>query len=137
VGKIDATTPVASIRTVESYLNDGQVKLLKFAAVLFGVFALVGVVIGAAGLSAYASSGVSERRSRPMLVLGAVAAVAVGIAAGLVVWRRLASVIADFLTNLTVTPSDPVPLVVTAGVLLVMALGIIMLVSSVKLRERS
>jgi predicted permease len=137
VGKIDATTPVASIRTVESYLNDGQVKLLKFAAVLFGVFALVGVVIGAAGMSAYASAGVSERRSRPMLVLGAVGAVAVGIAAGLEVWRRLGSVIDPFLTNLRVTPSDPGPLVVTGGVLLVMALGIIMLASFVKVRERS
>jgi hypothetical protein len=37
---------------------------------------------------------------------------------------RLASVIASFLTNLTVTPSDLMPLVVTGGIILVTALGI-------------
>ena len=50
VGKVDVTTPVTSIRTVESYLNDGQVKLLQFAATLLGIFALVALVTGAAGI---------------------------------------------------------------------------------------
>jgi hypothetical protein len=35
---------------------------------------------------------------------------------------RLASVIESFLTNLTVTPSDSMPLVVTGGIILLTAL---------------
>ena len=34
VGKVDATTPVASIRTVESYLNAGQTALLQYGETL-------------------------------------------------------------------------------------------------------
>jgi hypothetical protein len=61
-----------------------------------------------------------------MLALGlfVLAAVAIGAAAGWIGWMRLASVIASFLTNLTVTPSDTGPLVVTGVVLVVTALGI-------------
>jgi hypothetical protein len=40
------------------------------------------------------------------------------MAMGFGAWRRLGSVIEPFLTNLTVTPSDPLLLVVTGGVLL-------------------
>ena len=122
VGKVDVTTPVTSIRTVESYLNDGQVKLLQFAATLLGIFALVALVTSAAGIYGFTSYGVTQRRKVLTLVLCAVAAVVIGAAVGLSVWRRLGSVIAPFLTNLTVTPSDPVPLVVTGGVLLATAL---------------
>lgn len=109
VGTVDATTPVASIRTVESYLDAGQVMLLQFAATLLGVFALVALVtcaVGMFGLRSY----------------GAVAAVVIGGVVGLSAWRRLGSVIEPFLTNLTVTPSDPLPLVATAAVLLATAL---------------
>ena len=116
------TTPVTSIRTVESYLNDGQVKLLQFAATLLGIFALVALVTGAAGTYGFTSYGVTQRRTVLTLVLRAVAAVVIGAAVGLGAWLRLGSVIASFLTNLTVTPSDPVPLVVTGGVLLATAL---------------
>ena len=116
------TTPVTSIRTVESYLNDGQVKLLQFAATLLGIFALVALVTSTVGVYAFTSHGVTQRRKVLTLALCAVAAVVIGAALGLGVWRRLGSVIAPFLTNLTVTPSDPVPLVVTGGVLLATAL---------------
>ena len=50
------------------------------------------------------------------------AAVAIGAVAGWAGWARLAGVIASFLTNLRVTPSDPMPLVVTSGVILMTAL---------------
>ena len=50
------------------------------------------------------------------------AAVVIGAAVGRVGWLRLGSVIASFLTNLTVTPSDPLPLVVTGGVIVATAL---------------
>ena len=122
VGKVDVTTPVTSIRTVESYLNAGQITLLQFAATLLGIFALVALVTGAAGVYALTSYGVTHRQSVLTLGLLVVAAVVIGAALGLVVWLRLGSVIAPFLTNLTVTPSDPVPLVVTGGVLLATAL---------------
>jgi hypothetical protein len=56
------------------------------------------------------------------LVLRAVAAVVIGAVVGLGARLRLGSVIASFLTNLKVTPSDPLPLVVTGGVLLATAL---------------
>jgi putative ABC transport system permease protein len=122
VGKVDVTTPVTAIRTVESYLNDGQVRLLQFAATLLGIFALVALVTGVAGIYGLTSYGVTERRKVLTLALRAVAAVVIGAALGLSVWWRLGTVIAPFLTNVTVTPSDPVPLVVTAGVLLATAL---------------
>ena len=44
VGKVDATTPVASIRTVESYLNAGQTALLQYGETLLGIFALVATI---------------------------------------------------------------------------------------------
>jgi putative ABC transport system permease protein len=122
VGKVDVSTPVTAIRTVESYLNDGQVKLLQFAATLLAVFALVALVTGAAGMYGFTTYGVTQRRTVLTLALSAVAAVVIGAVVGLIVWRRLGTVIAPFLTNLTVTPSDPVPLVVTGGVLLATAL---------------
>jgi membrane associated rhomboid family serine protease len=73
-------------------------------------------------LTAY---GVAHRQSMLALGLFVVAAVVIGAAAGWTGWMRLASVIAPFLTNLRVTPSDPRPLVVTGGVLLLTALGIV------------
>ncbi len=57
-----------------------------------------------------------------MLVLRSVAAVGIGAAVGFVVWRRLGGLIEPFLTNLTVTPSDPVTLAVAGGVLVATAL---------------
>ncbi len=116
------TTPVTSIRTVESYLNAGQVMLLQFAATLLGIFALVALVTVAAGMYGLTSYGVTERRTVLTLVLRVVAAVVIGAVLGLGAWRRLGSVIEPFLTNLTVTPSDPVLLVVTGGVLVATAL---------------
>ena len=134
VGKIDVTTPVTSIRTVESYLNDGQVKLLQFAATLLGIFALVALITAAVGTYGLASYGVAQRRKVLTLALLTVAAVVIGTGLGIIVWRRAGSVIAPFLTNLTVTPSDPLPLVVTGGVLLATAL-VACLVPALRMRS--
>ncbi len=122
VGKVDATTPVASIRTVESYLNAGQTALLQYGETLLGIFALVALVASAVGVYALTAYGVAHRQSVLALGLFVVAAVVIGAAAGWAGWMRLADVIASFLTNLTVTPSDPMPLVVTGGIILVTAL---------------
>ncbi len=122
VGKVDATTPVASIRTVESYLNAGQTALLQYGETLLGIFALVALVAGAVGVYALTAYGVAHRQSVLAVGLFVAAAVVIGAAAGWAGWMRLASVIASFLTNLTVTPSDPMPLVVTGGIVLVTAL---------------
>jgi putative ABC transport system permease protein len=122
VGKVDATTPVSSIRTVESYLNAGQTALLQYGETLLGIFALVALVASAVGVYALTAYGVAHRQSVLALGLFVVAAVAIGTAAGWAGWARLAGVIASFLTNLTVTPSDPMPLVVTGGVILMTAL---------------
>ena len=118
VGKVDVTTPVTSIRTVGSYLNAGQVMLLQFAATILGIFALVALVTCAVGIYGLTSYGVTERRTVITLLLRVVAAVVIGAAVGLGGWRRLGSVIEPFLTNLTVTPTDPLPLVVVGGILL-------------------
>jgi hypothetical protein len=77
--------------------------------------------VGVYALTAY---GVAHRLSMLALGLFVAAAVVSGAAAGWIGWMRLGSVIASFLTNLEVTPSDPGPLVVTVGVLLVTALVI-------------
>jgi putative ABC transport system permease protein len=122
VGKVDATTPVASIRTVESYLNAGQTALLQYGETLLGIFALVALVAGSVSVYALTAYGVAHRQSALTLGLFVVAAVVIGAAAGWAGWMRLADVIASFLTNLTVTPSDPMPLAVTGGIILVTAL---------------
>jgi hypothetical protein len=122
VGKVDVTTPVTSIHTVGSYLNAGQVMLLQFAATLLGIFALAALVTAAAGMYGLTSYGLTERRTVLTLVVRVVAAVVIGTVLGFSAWRRLGSVIEPFLTNLTVTPSDPLLLVVTGGVLVVTAL---------------
>jgi predicted permease len=122
VGKVDATTPVASIRTVESYLNAGQTALLHYGETLLGIVALVALVAGAVGVYALTAYGVAHRQSVLALGLFVVAAVVIGAAAGWAGWMRLASVIESFLTNLTVTPADPMPLVVTGGIILGTAL---------------
>jgi putative ABC transport system permease protein len=124
VGKVDATIPVASIRTVESYLNAGQTALLQYGETLLGIFAVVALIASAVGVYALTAYGVAHRQSMLALGLFVLAAVAIGAAAGWIGWMRLASVIASFLTNLTVTPSDTGPLVVTGVVLVVTALGI-------------
>jgi putative ABC transport system permease protein len=122
VGKVDATTPVASIRTVESYLNAGQTALLQYGETLIGIFAIVVLVAGLLSVYALTAYGVAHRQS--VLTVGAfvLAAVAIGAAAGRAGWMRIADVIASFLTNLAVAPSDPMPLIVTGGILLVSAL---------------
>jgi putative ABC transport system permease protein len=117
VGKVDATTPVTSIRTVRSYLNAGQVMLLQFAATLLGIFALAALVSAAAGIYSLTSYGLTEHGTMLVPVLLDVVAVFAGAALGLVAWRRLGGVIEPFLTNLTVTPSDPFVLVAIGGVL--------------------
>lgn len=122
VGTVDATAPVASIRTVESYLDAGQTALLQYGKTLLGIFALVALVAGAVGVYALTAYGVAHRQARLALGLGVVTAVVIGAAAGWAGWMRIADVIASFLTNLTVTPSDPMPLVVTGGVILATAL---------------
>ena len=122
VSKVDATTPVASIRTVESYLNAGQTALLQYGETLLGIFALVALIASAMCVYALTAYGVAHRQSVLTIGLFVVAAVVMGAAAGWAGWMRLASVIESFLTNLTVTPSDPMPLAVTGGIILMTAL---------------
>ncbi len=122
VGKVDATTPVASIRTVESYLNAGQTALLQYAETLLGIVAVVALIAAAIGVYALTAYGVAHRQSGRALGVFVVAAVVVGAAAGWAAWMVIASVIESFLTNLTVAPADLTPLVVTAGIILVTAL---------------
>jgi hypothetical protein len=127
VGKVDATTPVTSIRTVESYLNAGQTALLQYGEALLGIFALVALVAGALAVYALTAYGVAHRQSVLALGLFVAAAVAIGVAAGWAGWMRLAGVIAPFLTNLTVAPADPTPLVVISGIILGVALVVFLL----------
>lgn len=125
VGKVDATTPVASIRTVESYLDAGQTALLQYGETLGGIFALVALVAAAVGAYAVTAYGVAHRQSMVVVGLFVVVAAVVGAAAGWTGWMRLAGVIASFLTNLNVQPSDRGPLVATCGVLLLTALVVV------------
>ena len=125
VGKVDAATPVASIRTVESYLNAGQTALLQYGETLLAIFALVALVAGALGVYALTAYGVAHRQSKLAVGLFIVAAVVSGTAAGWFGWMRLANVIASFLTNLNVAPTDPGPLVVTIAVIVVISLIIL------------
>jgi putative ABC transport system permease protein len=127
VGKVDATTPVTAIRSVESYLNAGQTALLQYGETLLGVFAIVALVASAVAVYALSAYGVAHRQAVPTLGLLVVSAVAIGVAAGWAGWARLASVIASFLTNLRVTPSDPMPLVITGGIILLTALVVFLL----------
>ena len=122
VGQVDATTPVASIRTVESYLNAGQTALLQYGETLLGIIAFVALVASAVGVYALTAYGVAHRESVLALGLFVVAAVAIGAAAGWIGWMRIARVIESFLTNLRVVPADSMPLVVTSGIILVTAL---------------
>jgi hypothetical protein len=80
--------------------------------------------VGVYALTAY---GIAHRQSLLAIGLFVVAAVVSGAAAGWIAWMRLASDIASFLTNLQVAPSDPGPLAVTVGVLLVTSLVILAL----------
>jgi hypothetical protein len=127
VGKVDPTTPVGAIRTVESYLNAGQTALFHYAETLLGIFALVSVVAAIVCVHALTAYGVAHRQ--PVIALGSLVAMAVlvGTAAGWAGWMRLAGVIVPFLTNLSVVPSDPLPLVVTGCVILLTALGVLLL----------
>ena len=117
VGQVDGDAPVASIRSVESYLNAGQTALLQYGETLLGIVAFVALVAGAVGVYALTAYGVAHRQSLLALGLVVVAAVVIGAAAGWIGWMRIASVIESFLTNLKVAPADPMPLVVTAGIL--------------------
>jgi len=122
VSQVDATTPVASIRTVESYLNAGQTALLQYGETLLGIVALVAVIAGAVGVYALTAYGVAHRQSLLPLGLFVAAAVVIGAAAGWIGWMRIAGVIESFVTNLKVAPADPGPLVVTGGILVATAL---------------
>jgi predicted permease len=122
IGKVDATTPVASIKTVESYLNAGQTALLQYGQSLLGIFAIVALIAATVAVYALTAYGVAHRQSMLALWLFVVAAVGAGAAAGWGGWMRLASVIESFLTNLTVAPADVGPLAITAGILVVTAL---------------
>lgn len=122
VGQVDATTPVTSIRTVESYLNAGQTALLQYAETLLGIVALVALVAGAVGVYALTAYGVAHRQSLLPIGLFITAAIVIGAAAGWIGWMRIAGVIESFLTNLRVAPADPMPLIVTGGILVATAL---------------
>ena len=122
VGKVDVTTPVAAIRTVESYLNAGQTALLQYGETLIGIFAAVVLVAGAIAAYALTTYGVAHRQSVAAIGVFVVAAAAIGAAAGWVGWMRLAGVIGPFLTNLTIAPADTKPLVVTGAIVLGTAL---------------
>jgi len=127
IGKVDVTTPVASIRTVESYLNAGQTALLQYGEMLLGIFALVGLIASAIAVYALTAYGVAHGQSVLAIGVFVVAAVAIGAAAGWAGWMRIASVIESFLTNLTVAPADPKPLAITGGIILGMALVVFLL----------
>jgi predicted permease len=126
VAKVDGTTPVASIRTVESYLNAGQTALLQYGETLLGIFALVALVAAAVGVYALTVYGVAHRQSVLALGLFVVPAVVIGAAAGWIGWMGIARVIESFLTNLKVAPADPMPLVVTGGIFVATALIIVL-----------
>jgi putative ABC transport system permease protein len=130
VGQVDATTPVASIRTVESYLNAGQTALLQYGKALIGIVALVALVAGAVGVYALTGYGVAHRQSVVAIGLFVLSAVVIGAAAGWIGWMRIAAVIESFLTNLRVAPADPMPLVVTGGIL--MATGLIVFLAGTR-----
>ncbi|ODS58114.1 MAG: hypothetical protein ABS36_04305 [Acidobacteria bacterium SCN 69-37] len=121
VRSVDPAVPVTAIRTVESYLDAGQTALLQYAETLLGILALVVLVAGGLGVYALAAYGAAHRQSLMAIGLLVLAAVVVGVAAGWAGWMRLAGVIESFLTNLAITPSDLMPLVVTGGVILVTA----------------
>jgi putative ABC transport system permease protein len=122
VANVDATTPVTSTRTVESYLDAGQTALLRYGETLLGIVAIVALVASAVGVYALTAYGIAHRQSVLTLGLFVLAAAAIGTSAGCAVWARFANVLASFLTNLRVTPSDPMPLVVTGGVVLITVL---------------
>lgn len=130
VGTVDTTTPVTAIKTVESYVNAGQVILLQFIATLLGTFAVVAVVTGVVGTWSLTTYGVAQRRRFITLVIRATVAVVIGVVAGRDVWLRLGSVIESFLTNITVSPSDPTTLGVASGVLAVTALIAVVIAAS-------
>ena len=117
VAKVDITTPVAEVRTVQSYANAGQVLLLQFVAVLLSLFALAALVIAAAGIAGLATYGVGPRR--PLLTMGlrVVAALAIGGVAGRDVWLQVGDEIASFVENLTVAPPDPPSMLIAACML--------------------
>ena len=106
---------MASIRTLESYLDAGQTVLFQYLETLVGIFALVALCAAAVGVYAVTVYGVAHRQSMVVIGLFAVVAVVIGAAVGWTGWMRLAGVLASFLTNLTIQPSDSGPLVVTAG----------------------
>jgi len=122
VGTVDPTTPVASIRTVESFLDAGQTALLQYGETLLGIFALVALVAAAVAVDALTAYGAAHRQPAIAPGLFVVTSVVIGTAAGWIGWMRIARVIESFLTNLTVAPADPMPLVVTGGIMLVTAL---------------
>jgi hypothetical protein len=122
VSKVDATVPVAAIRTVQSYLDAGQTVLFQYGEMLLGIFALVVLVAAAVGVYAITAYGVAHRQSMAAAGLFIVVAVVAGAAIGWTAWMRLAGIIVGFLTNLSVTPTDTRPLVITGGILLVAAL---------------
>ena len=122
VGTVDPTTPVASIRTVESFLDAGQTALLQYGEALLGIFALVALVAAAVAVDALTAYGAAHRQPAIAPGLFVVTSVVIGTAAGWIGWMRIARVIESFLTNLTVAPADPMPLVVTGGIMLVTAL---------------
>jgi predicted permease len=124
VARVDPTTPLAGIRTVESYLNAGQTALLQYGETLLGILALVallGAVVAVYALTAY---GVAHGQSLLAVGLFVVMGVLMGTAAGWTGWMRVAGGIESFLTNLTVAPADTMPLAVTSGIILVSALAV-------------
>ena len=119
VGKVDATTPGgvdSHGRVVPQCRPDRAAAVWRDASRHLRARRTGRGAVGVYALTAY---GVAHRQSVLTLGLFVVAAVVIGAAAGWAGWVRLASVIASFLTNLRVTPSDPMPLVVTGGIILV------------------
>ena len=96
-----------------------SVAIGTFVLGTFALVALATAVVGTYSLSVY---GVAQRRRFVTLLLRATVAVAIGVVAGRDVWLRLGSVIESFLTNITVSPSDPTTLGVASGLLAVTAL---------------
>ena len=116
---------VALAANLANLMDRAPGRCLKVAAISFALlagFTLVDPSLAGVGLVVGACLVLLVDDLAERVMIGDVGANVVGAVLGLGAWRRLGSVIEPFLTNLTVTPSDPLLLVVTGGVLLATAL---------------
>jgi ABC-type antimicrobial peptide transport system permease subunit len=134
LGQIDSSLPLFSVRTMDQVIADnahGQ----EFFSLLVGSFAALAVVLAAVGIYGVLSYAVTQRTREIGIrislgasrgrVLGEVMRegmrlAAIGLVAGMAGALASGRVLASFLHE--VTPADPTILVLTAGLLAVVAL---------------